>query len=192
MRNRIKRLNPGRFVVQARNEAIGLAAVFQESVAHLHVDLLQGLQAIARKTWANHIDVFGACFGQFTNGGLGVGLKPLGLAKARLESDFVLCGLESQSFGQEASRFVALAVVEVSQVKGSLGHTVKAHHQKRGFGVGAPMRLHSVGQGLDVGRVVMVVVDETVLWDDTRLLRPGVKGVKNAGCGGAGILRIGR
>ena len=90
--NGIKRINPLGLVVQTGDEAIGLPTLFKKGVTHLHVDLLQGLQAIACKTRTDDINVFGTGLGQLSNGGLGVGFKPLGFAKAGLKGDFVLRG----------------------------------------------------------------------------------------------------
>ena len=54
-----------------------------------------------------------------------------------------------------------------------------------------PVLLDARSQGVDVGAVVMVMVDEPILWDGASFEGPVVKRVKDTGTGGARVLWVG-
>ena len=89
------------------------------------LNFFQRFQAIAREAGADHVDFFHAFLGHGDQRGLGVGLKPLGFAKARLEGQFVLVFGQAQHFSQHAAGLQAFAVIRVAQVQGALGHAVR-------------------------------------------------------------------
>ena len=183
--------DPGGAVVQAGDVAELFAACVQKRFACFHADFFQRFQAVAGKAGADHINAFGAFFGQFDQRGLGVRLQPFGLAKARLESDLVAVFGQAQLFSHQAGCFVAFAVVRVAQVQGALGHAMKAHDQLVGLAVGLPVSLNRLGQGGDVAGVVVVVVDEPEFRQPAHFGRPGVNRIKHAGRGGGAVLGIG-
>jgi hypothetical protein len=69
-------------VVQAGDVAEAFAACVQKRFLGFLLDLFQRFQAVAGEAWADHIDFFDALPGHGDQGGFGVGLQPLGLAKA--------------------------------------------------------------------------------------------------------------
>ena len=187
-----QRRDPVVVVVQAGDVVKLLAARVQEGLAHFHVDFFQRLQAVAGEAGAHHVHPPRARLAQRLDGGLGVGLQPLGLAKARLEGDAVALLAQAQALGQQAAGFAGLAVVGVAQVQGALGHAMKAHHQLVGLAVVLPVRFDGAGQGVDVAGGVVVVVHEPQLGHVAGGGGPGVDGVKHAGRGGGRILRVQR
>ena len=69
---------------------------------------------------------------------------------------------------------------------------MKTHHQLIGLAMRGPVAPDAAGQRRDVGRVVVVVVDEAQFGQVAHLGGPGVDRVKQAGGGGGRVLGIGR
>ena len=90
----------------------------------------------------------------------------------------------------EHLRIQAEQVVRVTERERALGHAVEAEHQLVGAAAGRPVVGHALRQRGDVGRVVVVAVDEAQLGQRAHLLRPGIDRVANAGRGGGRILRV--
>ena len=186
-----QRAHPAQVVVQAGDVVELGAARVQKRLAGLHVDFFQRFQAVAGEAGAHHIHFLRTCLGHGHQRGLGVGLQPLGFAKARLEGDGVLVLAQAQRLGDQTPGFVALAVVGVAQVQGALGHAMKTHYQLVGLAVGLPVFAHGGGQCIDVAGVVVKVVDETQLGHVAGALGPLVNGVEQRSGGGAAVLGVG-
>ena len=184
--------DPLRVVVQAGDVVKHLATGVQKGFAGLHADFFQGFQAVAGEAGAHHVDAFDTSLTQRDQGGLGVGLQPFGTAQTRLKSHLEGIARQTQHLGQQARGLEAFAVVGVTQVQGALGHAMKTHHQLFSPAVYSPVPLNAAGQCADVGRVVVVAVDESQLGQVAHLGGPGVDGVKQAGGGGGRILRVSR
>ena len=168
------------------------AAGVQKRLARFHVDFFQRLQAVAGEAGAHHVHPLHAGLAHGNQAGFGVGLQPLGAAQAGLKGHLELVFGQAQALGQQAGGLVAFAVVDVTQVQCALGHAVKTHHQLVGPPIGLPVFLDAGGQGADVARVVVVVVDKAQLGNGAHLARPGVHRVKHAGRGGGRVLGVGR
>ena len=178
--------------VQAGQVVELLAAGAQEGVAHLDADLLQRLQAVDGKTRAHHVDFSDATPREVDQRGLGVGLQPLGLAEAALERDDKVIGTETQLLRHQPRRLQALAVIRVAEQQGAPGHAMKAQHQLVRTAVRLPMFSDAVGQGVDVARVVVIVVHNAQLGQRTNASGPVAERVDHAGRGGPRILRVQR
>jgi pimeloyl-ACP methyl ester carboxylesterase len=142
-------IDPGRAVVQAGDVVKALPpACKNASRASMLISSSVSRQSLVKP---GHTTSTGACrLGQRHQRGLGVGLQPLGLAKARLEGELVAVLAQAQALGQQAAGLVAFAVVGVAQVQRALGHAVKAHHQLVGLAVAPSSALRPCGQRVDV------------------------------------------
>ncbi|MNT05982.1 hypothetical protein D3C72_1406300 [compost metagenome] len=163
-----------------------------EGFAHLLVDLFQGFQAIGGKAGAHDLHMPGALLREGDQAGLGVGLQPLGLAKARLEGDHVLALTQAQRRSQQRGGFPRLALVRIAQAHIALGNAVKAQHQFFGTALLLPALAHRCGQRGNVARVAVVIVYETQLGEGAHATAPGAHGVDHARRGGGRILRVQR
>ena len=172
-------------VVQARNEPVVLAARVHKGFPRLHVDLFQGLDAIAGKAGAHDVHTLQPLLGHLHQGGLGVRLQPLGLAKARLEGEHILRIAQIQSLRQQAACGQAFVAVGVAQLVGALRYAVKTEHQLLRPAVFTPVFLYGLGQRVDVAGVVVVALDKAQLRNVALRFGPVIHGIAHAGGGGA-------
>jgi len=161
--------------VQAGYVIEPFATSLNESHLGFLLDFFQGFQAVAGEARAYHIHFPDTRLGHGDQGGLGSGFQPFGFAKTRLEGNTVTLRWQLQCLGQKAGGFHAFAVVGVAQVQGAFGHAMKTHHQTFAFAMGLPVLAHLLGQALDVAGIVVVVVDESQLWQVTALEPPAVE-----------------
>ena len=185
-------LNPGRAVIQAINVGKLFAARIDKGVTCFQVDFFQRFQAITGKARANQVHTFQAGCSQRNQRGLGVRLKPFGLAKAGLKSNLVSVLAQLQFFGQQACGFVAFAVVGVAQVQRTFRYAMKSHDQFFSLAIGLPVRFNPGSKGVDVAGCIVVVVDESELRQAAHFACPCVHGIKHTGRSGGAVLGVGR
>ena len=119
-----QRLDPGIVFVERRDVVIGLAAGRNEIVAAFLSYFFQRLEAVGNEAGADDIDALLSLSAQCLQRWCGVGLQPFGLAEARLETDFVLVVVETQSGGKQPAGFVALAEIGVAKIEAAFGQAV--------------------------------------------------------------------
>ncbi len=185
-------LRPVRLGVQAIDVIKDLAATGQKRFLAFHGDFFQRFEAIDTEARAGHIDPSHTFFGQLAQGGFGVGLQPLLLAKARLKRHRVISSGQPQALGEQAPGLVALAVVRIAQLERARRHAVKAHDEFVRPTLLLPVRLDFSRQGLDVKRLVVKVIEHPEFGHAPAAPHPGRHCVQRGGRGGRAILRIER
>ena len=168
-----------------------LAAGFEKAGAAFHRQFFQGFQAVGGEARSDHVDASHAVAAERCQRLVGVGLQPFGAAEARLEGEAILLRVESQRLRQQAPGLPAFAMVGVALVERVAWHAVETHQQYVGAAVHLPVIADVGGQRLDVGGVVVVVLERAQRRLVADLLQPGKRHVECGGGAGGGVLRIG-
>ena len=150
----------GGVVVEAGDEAEGLAAGFVELFAALDGELFQGFQAVAHEAGAEYVELADLLFGgQF---GEQVGCcraYPAGAAEAALEADIPLLGGELQGFCEQLGAGSAFDFVGVALLYGGFGDAVEAEQDALAAAMLLPVGADMCGHGLDVVGMVVETAD---------------------------------
>ena len=187
-------MDPQRRIVEALDVAELLAAVVEECLADLHVDLFQRLDAVGHEAGADHIDAPDSLAGQLLHRRLGVGPDPFVAAEQRLEAHHVVVPVQPQRGCRQRRRVQALRLVRIAIVDGELRHAMKAEDQLLGsalLGI-APALADAVGQRGDVAGIIMKVLHEAQGRDRAPAQELAGDHVEDGAAGRARILRIER
>lgn len=158
-----QRIDMGRLGIQGRDIFIPLATGVQKVLPVLLPDLFQRFQTVGRESGADHLHRLDPLSRQRLQRLIGIGLEPLFAPKARLKAEQPLLRRQTEPLGQQAAGFMALAEVGVPLQQVAFGNTVERDQQAVGATMPLPVRPDRSRQGLDVTRIIMVVVDHSQL-----------------------------
>src|SRR4051794_41004822 len=154
---RADHVHAGCAVVETGYRGKLLAAIVLENLGILLRDLLQRLQAVSGKARRHHRDAAHALLGQTLHRLVGVGLKPLVIAEARLEGQQQLCLLHVEPAAQRLGGGDALALIRIALFDIGFRHAVKGgDDQLRLEGQRGQMRLDRGAERLDI-RLIFIV-----------------------------------
>src|SRR5436305_1607669 len=111
-------------VIEARDGGEVLAARMMEVLGVLARDLLQGFQAVRRKTRRDDRKVLYATRRQRLHGHVGVRLQPFGKTEARLEREHEMAFIKTETRAEKPRRLVALAVIRIALDEVFLRHAM--------------------------------------------------------------------
>ena len=163
-RNLGQRPYPGVVLVEARDVVKLAAAGIQKSDSVLDRDLLQRLETVGDEARAHHIHSSDLVLAQLGHDFDGVWLEPFRASEAGLKRDNILVRFECERFGQQACRFMTLAVIGVSLIQGEARHAMEAHHQAVATAACLPVVPDALRQGLDVPGVIVEMPYHTQCW----------------------------
>src|SRR5262245_21256944 len=101
-------------IVKTRDRHKILAAIALEHIGVVDRDLLQGLEAVGRKTGRDHGELLDATFGERLDAVDGCGLEPSGPAKARLEGEHQFLLVHPELLPQQPRRHHALIEIRIT------------------------------------------------------------------------------
>ena len=101
-------------IVEAWNVGELFAAGFLKTLFDLFVDLFKRFDAIRGKCWRAHGNLFLTSFGQSRDFLNGIRLQPFCGTKARLERRGNFRVFPAQTFFQQSSRFLAMAMIGIA------------------------------------------------------------------------------